>query len=51
MIAVSVLLLARAFYVLYVKKRGNRVSAVVTWLSLVFVLGYWTYRLIDWSTL
>jgi hypothetical protein len=46
MIVVSVLLLGRAFYVLYVKGRGNRVSAVITWLSALFVVGYWTWRLV-----
>lgn len=47
LIALSVLLLGRAFYVLYVKGRGNRVSAVITWLSLVFVAGYWTWHLVS----
>ena len=46
LIALSVLLLGRAFYVLYVKGRGNRVSAAITWLSLVFVAGYWTWHLL-----
>ena len=45
MIGLSVLLLGRAFYVLYVKGRGNRASAVITWLSAVFVAGYWTWQL------
>ena len=47
MIALSLLLLGRAFYVLYVKKRGNRVSAAITWASAVFVAGYWTWKF--WS--
>jgi hypothetical protein len=45
LIALSVALLARAFYVLYVCKRGTRTSTVITWLSAVFVIGYWTWRL------
>ena len=44
LIGLSVLLLGRAFYVLYVQRRGNRASAVITWLSAVFVVGYWTWR-------
>ena len=45
MIALSVLLLGRAFYVLYVQGRGNRVSAVITWASAIFVVGYWSWEL------
>jgi hypothetical protein len=44
MIALSVLLLGRAFFVLYVQQRGTRASAVITWLSALFVAGYWTWR-------
>jgi hypothetical protein len=39
-----VLLLGRSFYILYVKRRGTRVTTVVTWLSAAFVVGYWTWR-------
>jgi hypothetical protein len=46
MIALSAGLLGRAFYVLYVQGRGNRVSTVITWLSAVFVAGYWTWHLL-----
>ncbi len=46
MIAVSLLLLGRAFYVLYVHRRGTRVSKVITWLSALLVAGFWTWRLI-----
>ncbi len=41
LIALSVLLLGRSFYILYVQKRGNRVTEVITWLALLFVVGYW----------
>ena len=53
LIVLSILLLGRSFYILYVKRRGNRFSAVVTWLSAAFVVGYWTWRLTgaDWATL
>jgi len=44
LIVLSVLLLGRSFYVLYVKKRGTRITAIITWLSLAFVVGYWTWR-------
>jgi len=46
LIGLSLLLLARSFYVLYVLRRGSRVSTVVTWLAAVFVIGFWTWKLI-----
>jgi hypothetical protein len=49
LIAVSVLLLARSFYILYVSKRGGVTTAVITWLSAVFVVVYWTYRFAEGS--
>ena len=44
LIVLSMALLARAHYVLYVLKRGNRFSAVVTWLSTLLVAGFWVWR-------
>jgi hypothetical protein len=41
----SVLLLLRSFYVLYVRRRGTRASAVITWSSAVFVIGFWAWQL------
>jgi hypothetical protein len=38
--------LGRSFHILYVKRRGTRTSAVLTWLSAVFVIGFWTWRLL-----
>jgi hypothetical protein len=46
LIGLSVLLLGRAFYILYVHRRGTRVSKVLTWMSALFVVGFWTWRLI-----
>ena len=45
LIGLSVLLLLRSFYLLYVRRRGSRASAVITWLSAVFVIGFWTWHL------
>jgi hypothetical protein len=42
----SALLLARAFYVLYVKRRGNAFSVVVTWSAAVLLVALWTWRLV-----
>jgi hypothetical protein len=44
LIVVSVLLLGRSFYILYVRRRGSRATMIITWLSAVFVVGYWTWR-------
>jgi hypothetical protein len=46
LIVVSLLLLGRSFYILYVRRRGSRATAVVTWLAALFVVGYWTWRLL-----
>ncbi len=44
LITVSVLLLGRAHYMLYILKRGNRASMAITWLSTLFVIGFWTWQ-------
>jgi hypothetical protein len=46
LIVLSLLLLGYAFFVLYVRRRGTRVSAVITWMSALFVVGYWTWRIL-----
>ncbi len=45
LIALSLVLLGRAFYILYVHRRGTRASKFITWLAAAFVVGYWTWRL------
>jgi hypothetical protein len=45
LVALSVSLLLRSFYILYVRRRGTRASAVITWLSAVSVIGFWTWHL------
>jgi hypothetical protein len=44
LIAASVVLLGRSFYILYVQKRGTRPIRILTWLSTLFVIGFWTWR-------
>jgi hypothetical protein len=44
LIGLTAVLLGRAHYLLYVLKRGNRLSSVITWLSTVFVIGFWTWQ-------
>jgi hypothetical protein len=43
LVALSVALLGRSFYVLYVQKRGTRPVKVLTWLSAGFVVCFWTW--------
>jgi hypothetical protein len=49
LIVFSVVLLGRAFYILYVQKRGTLASTLITWLSAALVVGYWTWRLVGES--
>jgi len=46
LIILSLLLLGHAFFVLYVQRRGTPVSTVITWMSALFVVGYWTWRIL-----
>jgi len=45
LIGLSVVLLGRSFWVLYVQKRGSRTVKVLTWLSATFVVCFWTWQL------
>jgi hypothetical protein len=45
LIALSVVLLSRSFWVLYVQKRGSLAVKVITWLAAVFVVCFWTWQL------
>jgi hypothetical protein len=44
LIGLSVLFLLRSFYILYVRRRGTPASAIITWISAVFVIGFWTWQ-------
>jgi hypothetical protein len=45
LIAMSVTLLGRSFWMLYVQKRGTRIAKIVTWLSATFIVCFWTWQL------
>jgi hypothetical protein len=45
LIALSVVLLGRSFYILYVQKRGTRPVRILTWLSAAFIIAFWTWQL------
>ena len=44
LLAISVLFLGRAHYLLYIRHHGNRVSHIVTWVSTVLALALWNLR-------
>jgi hypothetical protein len=45
LIGLSVALLGRSFWLLYVKKRGTLAVKVLTWLSAAFIVCFWTWQL------
>ena len=45
MLIISLALLGRAHWVLYVLKRGTRSTAVITWLATTLVAGFWSWKL------
>jgi hypothetical protein len=38
--------MSRSFYVLYVKGVRTRATEIVTWCSLLFMVGFWSWYLI-----
>ncbi len=47
LIALSVLLLGRSFYLIYVRKRASRPVVILTWCSALFVVVFWTCRFLS----
>jgi hypothetical protein len=45
LVCASVLLIGRSFYVIYVRGIRRRATVVITWSALVFMVGFWTWRL------
>jgi hypothetical protein len=43
LIGLTVVLLGRSFYILYVQKRGSGPVKVLTWLSATFVVCFWSW--------
>jgi hypothetical protein len=46
LICVSILLMGRSFYVIYVRKISSPTTVVITWLAFAFMLGFWTWYLL-----
>jgi hypothetical protein len=44
LVGVTVLILGRAHYILYVRKQGNRFSKITTWVTTLFVVGFWAWQ-------
>ncbi|MDA1051328.1 MAG: hypothetical protein O3C40_12730 [Planctomycetota bacterium] len=44
LIGVTIAAVGRSHYVLYVLKRGNLASIVITWLVTLFVIGFWSWH-------
>jgi len=45
LLCASALLMGRSFYVIYVLKISSRATVVITWLALMFMVGFWTWYL------
>jgi len=50
LLCASLLLIARSFYLLYVKGMRTVLTTIITWLSLLFIIGFWTWRLFGRGT-
>ena len=44
LIGLSVILLGRSFWMLYVQKRGTLPVMILTWASAVFIVCFWTWK-------
>jgi hypothetical protein len=47
LLCLSILLLGRSFYVIYVRKISTRTTVIVTWTSLIFMVGFWIWFLVS----
>jgi hypothetical protein len=44
LVCASLLLLGRSFWMIYVRQVATRATTIVTWCSLVFIIGFWTWH-------
>lgn len=47
LIGLSIAFLGRSFYIIYAHKRASRAVKVLTWLAAMFIIGFWTWRLVS----
>jgi hypothetical protein len=45
LLCASVVLIGRSFYVIYVRGIRTRVTVVIAWSALLFMVGFWTWQL------
>jgi len=45
LICASAVLIVRSFYVIYVRGIRTRATVMIAWSALVFMVGFWTWRL------
>jgi hypothetical protein len=45
LICASVCLIGRSFYIIYVRKIRTQATVVIAWSALVFIVGFWVWRL------
>lgn len=45
LLCVSILLMGRSFYVIYVRKISTRATVVITWCAFAFMVSFWTWYL------
>jgi hypothetical protein len=45
LICASIFLIGRSFYIIYVRGIRTRLTVVVAWCALVFMVGFWTWQL------
>ena len=45
LLCASALLIGRSFYVIYVRGMRTPATVVIAWSALVFMVGFWTWRL------
>ena len=45
LLCASAVLIGRSFYVIYVRGIRTRATVVIAWSALVFLVGFWTWRL------
>ena len=47
LLCASLLFLGRSFYVIYVRKTSTRLTTIMAWCSLVFMIGFWTWYIVS----
>ena len=46
LLSASILLMARSFFVIYVRKIRTHTTVIITWSAFSFMVGFWTWYLV-----